>query len=230
MAKTISAFKGFPTSGIELLAELPARDKKWFEDWRDLYEESLLQPARELVVSLGEKLQTSVSSSITAEPSINGSISPIFRDLRFSADKSVFKDNLMLNFWEAPSKKAGPTLRLRITPKMIGFATGSVFDTQPRLDKWRSALDNDISGNSLQSSINQLANNQLIDISEPELKKPPRPYTNEHPRADLLRRKSFQVRWQEKTPDSIHTANFVDWCDERFAKLKDLHTWLKNNL
>jgi|GEM_PF-1175613 len=230
MPKSIPLFTGIPKEGIEFLEELPKRDKDWFNDWRDLYEESLLLPTKALVVAVGERLQKSVSESLTAKPAINGSISPIFRDLRFSSDKTVFKDNLMLNFWDGSPKKTAPTLRIRITPHQIGFSVGAVFAEQPLLDHWRNAIADPSSGKIIEQAIDDLKHQFPINIPEPELKKTPSSFENDHPRKELLRRKSIQLRWPESTPPSIHESSFADWCSERLEQTKAIHLWFKNNL
>lgn len=223
-------FSGFPNSGIEFLEEMPKRDKEWFADWRDLYDESLLTPAKSLIVSVGQRLQKSISPNLIAKPQINGSLSPIFRDLRFSTDKTTFKDHILLNFWEGKNKKTAPTLRIRITPQSIGFATGALFHLKPELDKWRSAISTPDLASELQFYIDELRSLHDIDIPHPELTNPPPPFTHEHTHADLLRRKSLQIRWQEPTPIHISQTDFSDWCCERLEKTKKIHLWLSTNL
>lgn len=226
----IPKFNGFPKQGIEILKELPRRDKAWLDDWRGLYEESLLLPAKALVGAIGERIQNNISSTIVAKPAINGSISPIYRDLRFSEDKTVFKDNLMLSFWDGSPKKTAPTLRVRITPDQIGFATGALFVDQPRLDQWRETVVRDSFGHGLERAVDALMQLRPIDIPGPELKRIPKPLHADHPRSEFLRRKSLQLRWSEKTPNCIHQPRFSDWCAERLEHCKTVHLWLREHL
>src|SRR5579862_1483254 len=100
-------FEGFPRSGLEFLSGLAANNNKaWFEEHRNEYEKCLLEPAKDLVVDLGSKLQDQVSPNIQADPRFNGSIMRISRDIRFSKDKSPYKNWLGLWFWEGGPRRS----------------------------------------------------------------------------------------------------------------------------
>ena len=58
----------------------------------------------------------------------------------------------------------------------------------------------------------------------------PKPYPQDHPRADLLRHKALQVRWSEPAPKSITKASFVDHCMKRLEACAPIHHWLVSNL
>ncbi|MEL7211001.1 MAG: DUF2461 family protein, partial [Actinomycetota bacterium] len=131
----------------------------------------------------------------------------------------------MINIWDGPDKKTAPTLRVRVTPDQTGFASGAMF-TKEGLERWRRAVAGD-RGEVLAETLDELAERHPgLDIPEPELKRVPGDYDGDHPRADLLRHKSLQVRWQDPTPGSVGTPDFVDWCGERFDELGPVHNWL----
>lgn len=50
-----------------------------------------MEPAKALVVDLGERLRRTVAPELVADPRVNGSLFRINRDIRFSADKSPYK-------------------------------------------------------------------------------------------------------------------------------------------
>ena len=160
-------------------------------------------------------------------PRANGSIAPINNDLRFSPGKSPYKDHLLLRFWEGPEKKTAPALMIRISPESIGFATGVVFAS---LDRWRDLIDDGATGAELAAALETLAEGRDLDIAGQGYKRVPKPHAVDHPRADLLRHKAFQARWQEPVPDEITTAAFVDWCMERLDACADVHHSLVANL
>lgn len=223
-------FAGFPKSGIKLLEEFPKQDKAWFEERRKQYEQTLLTPTKSLVQVIGERIQKLISSNITAKPAVNGSISPIFRDLRFSKDKTVFKDHLLLNFWDGKNKKLAPTLRIRISPSSIGFATGIMFPNGPELQQWRDAVVNEPIGEDLNNELSKLLALSDSSLSEPELKRIPQPFAADHPMATLLCRKTLQARWLVNTPPSIHDETFADDCVAELIKAKPVHLWLVKHL
>ncbi len=59
----------------------------------------------------------------------------------------------------------------------------------------------------------------------------PKPYPQDHPRADLLRIKGgIQARWPEPVPAAINGPRFVAHCAKRLDACGDVHRWLVTNL
>jgi uncharacterized protein (TIGR02453 family) len=216
-------FEGFSDTGLELLDLLPSLDREGFGEIRSTYEAELLTPAKSFVVALGERLQEEVSPGLIAEPKVNGSLSPINNDLRFNPNKSPYKEHLLFNFWEGTPKKLDPTHRVRLTTTMSGFATWAAFD-KAGLARWRSALDGP-TGKAFASISDELADELDADVAGQELKRVPAPYDATHQRADLLRFKGYQFRWQEELPGSVNSPEFPSWCVERLQRVAPIHLW-----
>ena len=126
--------------GLGLLSELPTMTREEFASAKDEVDRRVLGPARQLVEEVGVVLQEQVSPTISAVPKVNGSISPLHRDLRFAEDRStLYKDHLLINFWDGSPRRHAPTLRVRLALDGIGFAAGTSFDPDG-LRTWRSAL------------------------------------------------------------------------------------------
>ena len=121
----MSEFEGFDADAIDFLKKLGGEQADWFKARKKDYQRLIVAPSKAFVTDLGAELQSRVSAGIVAEPKTNGSIAPINNDLRFSPDKSPYKDHLLLKFWEGANKKTAPTLYVRIAPSGIGFATGA---------------------------------------------------------------------------------------------------------
>ena len=101
----MSSFPGFSKESVQFYKSLSKNnDKRWFEEHKADYEQFVLAPAREFVVVLGEKLRK-IAPQIHAEPKINQSIFRIYRDTRFSRDKSPYKTNLGIWLWEGVGKR-----------------------------------------------------------------------------------------------------------------------------
>ncbi|MGH1492099.1 MAG: DUF2461 family protein [Acidimicrobiales bacterium] len=223
-----AGFTGFPTEGLDFLEELGRRDKPWFDANRSVYNDHVVAPTKAFVVALGERLADGFAPGIVALPKTNGSIAPINNDLRFSPDKNPYKDHLMLRFWEGANKKTAPTLMLRIGADDIGYAIGVAL---PSIDRWRELIDDDKTGSALADALAALGKRRSLDIAGQDYKKVPKPYPEDHPRADLLRQKGgFQARWIEPTPKSIGSAKFVDHCMKRLERCSEVHRWMVANL
>jgi uncharacterized protein (TIGR02453 family) len=220
-------FTGFPREGLDFLAELPSHDKDWFAANRAPYDACVAAPAKVFVDALGERLQDEISPAIVVQPKVNGAIAPINRDVRFSADKTAYKDHLLLKWWEGENKKLAPTLYVRLSSVSVGFGSGTMFDS---IDRWREAVDDEKTGAALVAALHELAAGRELEVAGAELKRVPAPYDADHPRADLLRHKMFQARWSEPLPDSVSNAEFVDWCAERLVAAADVHRWLVDKL
>ncbi len=114
---------------------LADKDKAWFDENRKTYAAEVVAPTKLFVTALGERLAGSFAPNIVALPKTNGSIGPINNDLRFSPDKTPYKDHLLLRFWEGDDKKTSPTLMVRISKNTIGFASGSAIVD---VERWRA--------------------------------------------------------------------------------------------
>jgi len=220
------SFTGFPASGLSFLTTLGSKNRDWFQANKKQYDDEVAQPAKDFVSALTELLQDRVSPFIEGQPKTNASISPINNDLRFNPDASPYKDHLLMKWWEGDNKKLAPTLYVRLSQDQVGFASGMMLAD---LDRWRSAVGND-AGAALATAIAELENEFDVDVAGLALKKVPKPWPQDHPRADLLRHKMFQVRWPEPTPSSVSTDEFADFCVSRLALLAEIHFWLRDNL
>lgn len=89
-------FNGFSRKTLKFLRKLKANnDKAWFEGHRADYEEFVLQPLRSLVVDLGDFV-LDIDPRFEITPAVNKTISRIYRDTKFSKDKSPFRSTVWI--------------------------------------------------------------------------------------------------------------------------------------
>lgn len=215
----------FTREARDFLRELPTHDKAWFDTNRPAYQSLIAEPAKALVEAVATDLRNDLSPAIVGLPRVNGSISPINRDIRFSADKTPYKDHLLFRWWEGDDKKTAPTLFVRLAADEVGFATGVML---PSLDRWRELVDSEATGAPLASAVAELVAETGADVAGIEYKRVPKPYPAEHPRADLLRCKWLQVRWMEPFPED--GSDFAPWCARHLLRCADVHRWLVEHL
>lgn len=72
-------------------------DKAWFTEHRTEYEEYVLNPMTELAKVLGPTV-SAIDADIVTTPRVNKVLSRIYRDVRFSNDKSLYRDQIWLSF------------------------------------------------------------------------------------------------------------------------------------
>jgi len=98
MAEEERKFSGFSRKTLIFLRGLKANnDKTWFQEHGTDYEEFVLGPLRDLVVDLGD-FMLDIDPRFEITPGVNKTISRIYRDTRFSKDKSPFRSTVWITF------------------------------------------------------------------------------------------------------------------------------------
>ncbi|HEY3117132.1 MAG TPA: DUF2461 domain-containing protein [Chloroflexota bacterium] len=222
-------FEGFPPAGLEFLRGLAANNNKaWFEAHRDDYEECLLEPAKDLVVDLGQKLQDQISPNIQADPRFNGSIMRISRDIRFSKDKSPYKSWFGLWFWEGGPRRSmeSPGFYFSLDPDQLVLGAGKHGFDKPMLDKYRSAAVDPKTGPGLLKVV-EGARAAGYDVGGKSYKQTPRGYEPKDPAtADMLLYGALHAGISMPVPPEAHSPHFVDFCLDRFRAVAPLEQWL----
>jgi uncharacterized protein (TIGR02453 family) len=91
-------FDGFSRNTLRFLKGLEVNNNKtWFEAHRRDYEEYVLGPLRNLVIDL-EEFMLEIDPYFEIAPVVNKTISRIYRDTRFSKDKSPFRSTVWITF------------------------------------------------------------------------------------------------------------------------------------
>ncbi len=98
MIKEERQFAGFSSKTLKFLRGLKANNNKaWFQSHKADYEEYVLQPLRDLVTDLGD-FMLDIDPCFEITPVINKTISRIYRDTRFSKDKSPYRSTMWFTF------------------------------------------------------------------------------------------------------------------------------------
>ncbi len=91
-------FNGFSLKTLKFLRGLKANNnKKWFEAHKGDYEKDVLGPLRDLVTDCGD-FMLDIDPRFEITPAVNKTISRIYRDTRFSKDKSPFRSTVWFTF------------------------------------------------------------------------------------------------------------------------------------
>lgn len=135
-------FKGFSNATIEFLTDLKNNNNKlWFESHRKSYEKYLLSPMRALVTDLSSFMLTIDPYFITA-PAVNKTISRIYRDTRFSKDKSLYRPNMWVIFKRRSENWLDdPGYFFEIFPHYYRYGMGFYQATKKTMDCIREAID-----------------------------------------------------------------------------------------
>lgn len=137
-------FKGFSPESLGFLHDVHwMNSREWFESRRGMYERCLLDPLRALVVDLSKKM-SAIDPFFEVRPLVNKTISRIYRDTRFSRDKSLFKDRMWLTF-KRPGKdwKDRPAYYFELTPDSYRYGMGYYSAAKRTMDLFRAEIDRD---------------------------------------------------------------------------------------
>jgi uncharacterized protein (TIGR02453 family) len=221
-------FQGFPEDGLSYLGELALNNnKQWFDSHRQEFDEYLLEPAKELVVELGEKLQQQISPGIHAEPRVNGSIMRMNRDIRFSKDKTPYKTWFGLWFWEGDQRSMECSgFYLGIQPDDVTLGTGRHGFEKESLDHYRAAVVDPTLSPEPQQALDAVRKAGDYDIGGRHYKQVPTGFDRNHERADLLLHNGLHVGKTFGDPPELHTPGFVDFCIGHYAAIAPVHRWL----
>jgi uncharacterized protein (TIGR02453 family) len=225
----MATFDGFPPHTRTFLRDLAAHNEKaWFDAHRDDYERWWMAPARGFVEAVGPELAT-LAPDLRAEPRINGSIMRINRDVRFSADKTPYKDHLDFWFWEGPERRAAVSgVFCRMTADVFAVGVGAHgFDPQ-LLKRYRQAVVDERSGAALAAAVQKVESSGLEVLGE-RYSRVPAGFSAEGVAARLLR---YGALWTvEEAPAEIaESATIVDHAMAHWRAALPLHRWLVDTI
>jgi len=186
--------------------------KDWFEANKTRFETVVLGPAVRFVRDAGSRLKT-VSPHLVGEAKpFGGSISRIYRDVRFSPDKSPYKTHIGIHFWHdkaKPPEHMTPGYFLHLESGESGVHSGVWHPEPPILKKIRDRIVDE------PDSWKKVLRSKL-QLEGESLKRPPPGYDPNHPMIQDLRRKDFiasrRFRDTEVTSHGF-LENFVTGCE-----------------
>ncbi len=223
-------FSGFPSEALEFYANLLLNNERaWFQAHKRDYETDVIKPAQAFVATLGEQLKL-ISPQIQYDTRANGSgsIMRIYRDVRFSQDKTPYKTYLGIIFWEGSGKKTdNPGFYFGMDATGGRVHVGTHGFPKPVLEAYREAVIDDQLGAELEAAITAVSQNSIpYEISGAHYKRVPRGYDKDQPRADLLRYNGLYCSSPPITPAEITSDSLVDICLTHFQNTVPIYQWL----
>lgn len=132
---------GFSEATIGFLWKLRLNNNPpWFEAHKHDYQQYLLDPMKSLVAELAGPM-SNLDPLLEVTPAVNKTISRIYRDIRFSKDKSPYRDRIWITFkrrikdWQDT-----PAYFFEITPEFYRFGMGFYQASKATMDFFRSTL------------------------------------------------------------------------------------------
>lgn len=218
----------FPAETLEFLDELGAHNTKaWFDANRARYESSYLEPAEAFVEAIATALDELVPG-IAAEPRVNGSIFRINRDIRFTKDKTPYKDHLDFWFWQGERKAALSGLFLRIAPTAVTVGAGAHGLDKTRLARYRAAVADETAGALLVEVVDRIEDGGE-EVGGETYARTPRGFDVDEGRARLLRHSALYAH-AELPPGLAVDGKLAASVLGRWRDFAPLHAWLTSHV
>ncbi|WP_018294936.1 DUF2461 domain-containing protein [Mariprofundus ferrooxydans] len=207
---------------LEALAANNNRD--WFNENKQRYEQYVREPALSFIEAVGERLPEFSPYFRADARKMGGSLMRVYRDSRFSKDKTPYKTNIGIQFrHEAGKDVHAPGYYLHISPSECFIGAGIWHPPADALlkirqfiadepDLWLAARDDE-------------AFSRWFYLDGDSLKTAPRGFDKTHPLIEDIRRKDF-IGISDIAPVLIEQADLADIACDYFTSAAPLMRFL----
>lgn len=195
--------KFFAPELFSFLAELKENNsREWFQANKDRYREAVQEPLLAFISAFAEPLR-SLSPHFVADPRPSGgSMFRIYRDTRFSRDKSPYKVHAAAQFRHREGRDVhAPGYYVHLEPGDVFMGAGLWHPPGPTLGAIRSAI--------VEDSPRWKRATEDLTLGGDSLKRGPKDFDHDHPMIEELKRKDF-VCFTKTTQKAACSAGFMD--------------------
>jgi uncharacterized protein (TIGR02453 family) len=191
---------------LSFLGELGQHNQKtWFDEHRPAY-----NAAREVFLQFIEGLIDELRASDNLQGlSAKDCVARIYRDIRFSKDKSPYKTNMAAMIAPGGWMTNGRGYYISIEPRGQSLVAGGLYNPTPQeLNRFRQAIDNDAATFKALTRARDFAD-AFGAVEGERLKTAPKGYDREHPEIGLLQLKQITAmhRFSE---EEVLSSDFTD--------------------
>jgi uncharacterized protein (TIGR02453 family) len=183
-------------------------DREWFAANKGRYVAEVQEPALAFIEDVGLRLPE-VSRHLVADPrTVGGSLFRIYRDTRFSKDKSPYKTQVGIQFRHERARDAhAPGYYLHLEPGSVFMACGTWRPDGDTLHAIRTAIASKPAR--WQAIVEDLTLTQHFRLGGEALKRPPAGFDRDHPLIEELKRKDF-IAVADLSESEVTTGGFLD--------------------
>lgn len=182
-------------------------NREWFKANKERYDEDVKGPALRFIQDFSSHLDR-LSPHFRADPRpVGGSLFRIYRDIRFSKDKSPYKTAAGIQFRHERGKDAhAPGFYLHLEPKQCFVGLGIWRPDGKALKKIRERIVED--PEAWKKGVSASAFRRRFDLSGDRLVRPPGGFDPEHPLIEDLKWKDY-VASARLTQKDVIQAGFI---------------------
>lgn len=148
-----------------------------------------------------------------------------YRDVRFSKDKTPYKTRC----YAVTEGEGGEAYYVAFSAQGLDVATGYWMMANDQLARYRQAVDDPKVGSALEAALAEVKAAKLR-IEGDALKTAPRGYPRDHPRVELLRRKSVAAMRSFPPGGWLHTAAAARRITDVWRAGRPMNDWLARHV
>ncbi len=200
---------------FDFLDELRDNNRRdWFQANKERYLRDVRDPMLGFISDFGPSLRE-ISPRFRADPRpAGGSLFRIYRDVRFSKDKSPYKTHVAARFQHERAKDVhAPGFYLHLGPEQVYFALGIWHPDSSALKRIRETIAED--GDSWRNILDDPGFQEAFTQGGDSLKRGPKGFDPDHPLIDELKRKDYVASFEMKPKEALapeFLSRFVDAC------------------
>jgi uncharacterized protein (TIGR02453 family) len=204
-------FPGFPPEALKFLRALKRNnDREWFQPRKEIFDTKVRAPMEQLVEAINAELLKFAPEHIT-DP--KKAIYRIYRDTRFSGDKTPYKTHIAAIFpRRGLDRHTSAGFYFQLSPEETGLATGLYGPGKEELLAVRSWLRENHAGFRKAAKAPEKLFGKLYGDS---LTRAPKGFDPAHPADDLVRMKSW-LYWVQLKPEVAETPKLLPELIQRF--------------
>ncbi len=184
-------FEGFQPSLLAFLGDLRSNNNRdWFNEHKTLYENQVREPALDFISAMGPPLARFAPMFVAVPKKSGGSLMRVYRDTRFSRDKTPYKTNVGIQFRHEYGKDVhAPGYYFHIDPDQVFLGAGIWRPAPEALRAIREAIVE--SPQAWQKVLRSRTLKSRFALGGESLTRPPRGFQADSPHIDDIKRKDF---------------------------------------
>jgi uncharacterized protein (TIGR02453 family) len=183
-------------------------NRDWFNTNKKRYEDEVREPLLRFVMEFGLRLSDISTHFVADARRTGGSLFRIYRDTRFSADKTPYKIAAGIQFRHESAKDIhAPGFYLHLEPKGSFMGMGLWRPDSKTATKIRNAIVEN--PEEWQGIVSQADLLNSFEIHGDSLKRPPRGFDPNHPLIEDLKRKDFLI-FRKLDQEETCQPEFID--------------------
>jgi uncharacterized protein (TIGR02453 family) len=186
-----SRYARFYPETIGFLEQLAANNnREWFKEHKSRYEEQVLDIALRFIQSMQDPLADIAPRFVAMPTRMGGSLMRVYRDTRFSKNKTPYKTNIGIQFRHEQAKDVhSPGYYVHIDPEEVFVGVGMWRPDSEPLRGIRQRIA--ARPAEWQRIMADRAFKRQFKLGGESLQRPPRGFDKDHECIDDIRRKSF---------------------------------------